>query len=229
MHRDACRHGHIHKEAQLSLRFLLLEAQLRRLARKGLVRIKADQDTHYLWRTQGDDKVRPSHAAREDRAFRWDEPPADGPPGTAYGCRCRAESIAADSAEAGTRIQWDREASLKHLRRHALLKSAAKCATFIRQALNAGGFPNKHKPKDAKDYRAYLTLYGFAEMSVSITEYRPEVGDITVIQSYPGGNSSGHIAMFDGQEWISDFRQRDMWSGSGYRSHQPAFRIYRHP
>lgn len=45
--------------------------------------------THYIWRTQGDDKVRPEHAAREGQVFAWDDP-AIPPPGTEYGCRCTA-------------------------------------------------------------------------------------------------------------------------------------------
>ena len=31
--------------------------------------------THYIWRTRGDDKVRPSHAANNGRVFAWDDPP----------------------------------------------------------------------------------------------------------------------------------------------------------
>ncbi len=47
--------------------------------------------THYIWRTVGDDKVRPSHAANEGRLFEWDNPPPTGNPRDEYGCRCVAE------------------------------------------------------------------------------------------------------------------------------------------
>lgn len=47
--------------------------------------------THYIWHTRGDDKVRPSHAANNGRIFAWNDPPATGHPGEAYGCRCWAE------------------------------------------------------------------------------------------------------------------------------------------
>jgi SPP1 gp7 family putative phage head morphogenesis protein len=47
----------------------------------------------YIWRSQGDEKVRSSHAQYDDRVFRWDTPPPDGHPGQAYGCRCVAEPV----------------------------------------------------------------------------------------------------------------------------------------
>ncbi|HCQ64199.1 MAG TPA: hypothetical protein DIU07_03045 [Rhodobacteraceae bacterium] len=47
--------------------------------------------THYIWRTRGDSKVRPSHAANDGTVFAWDDPPATGHPGEDFGCRCRAE------------------------------------------------------------------------------------------------------------------------------------------
>ncbi len=47
----------------------------------------------YVWRTVGDDRVRPAHAALEGRSFTWAAPPAEGHPGTAPGCRCWAEPV----------------------------------------------------------------------------------------------------------------------------------------
>ncbi len=55
----------------------------------------------YIWRTMRDERVRgnpnglyprakPSHWAREDQIFRWDNPPEGGHPGQAINCRCRA-------------------------------------------------------------------------------------------------------------------------------------------
>lgn len=46
--------------------------------------------TKYRWSTQGDDKVRGSHAARNGQIFSWDNPPAGGHPGSDFGCRCVA-------------------------------------------------------------------------------------------------------------------------------------------
>lgn len=49
----------------------------------------------YIWRTQDDKKVRPSHATNDDKIFSWDKRPATGHPGEDYGCRCWAEPIGA--------------------------------------------------------------------------------------------------------------------------------------
>ncbi len=48
--------------------------------------------THYIWRTAGDDKVRPSHAANDGKIIAWDNPPATGNPGEDFNCRCKAEA-----------------------------------------------------------------------------------------------------------------------------------------
>ena len=49
------------------------------------------RETHsYIWRTQGDDRVRPEHAARNGEIFSWDDPDV-APPGSEFGCRCWAE------------------------------------------------------------------------------------------------------------------------------------------
>ena len=52
---------------------------------------QARPTTHYIWRTRGDGKVRPSHAANDGKIFAWDDPPPTGHPGEDYGCRCTAE------------------------------------------------------------------------------------------------------------------------------------------
>lgn len=52
---------------------------------------QAHPTTYYIWRTSGDNKVRPSHAANNGRIFAWDNPPATGHPGEDFNCRCKAE------------------------------------------------------------------------------------------------------------------------------------------
>lgn len=48
----------------------------------------------YVWRTSEDERVRPTHVAKNGRRFRWDEPPADtGHPGQDIQCRCVAQAI----------------------------------------------------------------------------------------------------------------------------------------
>ncbi len=47
--------------------------------------------THYIWRTQSDNRVRSSHAANNGKIFAWNNPPETGHPGEDYNCRCVAE------------------------------------------------------------------------------------------------------------------------------------------
>ncbi|SDN50598.1 Phage Mu protein F like protein [Lutimaribacter pacificus] len=47
----------------------------------------------YIWRSRDDAKVRGSHAAYDDRVFRWNNPPEGGHPGEAHNCRCYAEPV----------------------------------------------------------------------------------------------------------------------------------------
>ncbi len=54
---------------------------------------RAQGFTHYIWRTQADDKVRPSHAANDGQVFAWDDPSPTGHPGEEFGCRCWAQPL----------------------------------------------------------------------------------------------------------------------------------------
>lgn len=47
----------------------------------------------YIWRTSKDDRVRASHKPRDGQVFEWSNPPPDGHPGEAFGCRCKAEDV----------------------------------------------------------------------------------------------------------------------------------------
>jgi len=48
--------------------------------------------THYIWRTVGDERVRPDHASNNGERFSWKDPPATtGHPGNDIQCRCVAD------------------------------------------------------------------------------------------------------------------------------------------
>lgn len=49
--------------------------------------------SHYIWRSQDDNRVRSTHVARDDQVFSWDEPLPGGFPGEDFGCRCWAEPV----------------------------------------------------------------------------------------------------------------------------------------
>ena len=116
-----------------------------------------------------------------------------------------------------------------HLRAAAKKNSQAKCALRVREALEAGGATiSGVRPAHAKNWGATLLRMGFRELRVERPEtFAFEAGDVVVLQPYAGGNNSGHIAAYDGVAWISDFVQRDFWSGPGYRKGKPSRVFYR--
>ncbi|NOU62284.1 RHS repeat-associated core domain-containing protein [Marinifilum caeruleilacunae] len=100
-----------------------------------------------------------------------------------------------------------------------------KCAKAVRLAITAGGINTSNRPVSAKDYGSYLVKWGFTE--VSIKNYTPLSGDIRVIQNYTGGSKHGHINMYNGSQWVSDFKENGFWPGPGYRKNKPSYKIYR--
>lgn len=118
---------------------------------------------------------------------------------------------------------WNATAAASYARWHAGTTSQHRCAEYTRQAIKAGGIDIGHT-KDARDYGRLLEGSGFKAIGAG---ENPRAGDVVVIQPYAGGNHSGHMAIFDGTTWYSDFVQRDMWSGPGYRTARPAYVIYR--
>ncbi|MEX9254317.1 hypothetical protein [Pseudenterobacter timonensis] len=120
-------------------------------------------------------------------------------------------------------MSWNPGAAATYARQHAMSSSHSLCATYLRRALHAGGI-NILGIRNAKDYGPALERQGFVVVAPGQTL---KTGDIVVIQPYAGGNPAGHIAIFDGKTWISDFRQRDIWAGPGYRAQQPPHKIYR--
>ena len=116
-----------------------------------------------------------------------------------------------------------------HLRQQAKATGQHACAKRVREALQAGGAKIAQPwPGDAKDWGPSLLSIGFHEMAVENLEtFNIMKGDVMVMQPYQGGNPAGHMAGYDGRNWISDFLQNDFWSGPGYRKEKPSYVIYR--
>ncbi len=131
-----------------------------------------------------------------------------------------------NSSMGGRQSDFDVDKAVNYLNSNALDRSSGRCAYYVRQALEAGGISTNPHPISAKDYGSYLLDWGFS--IVSPINYSPIRGDIGVIQPYKGGSPHGHIQMYNGSIWISDFRQRvDFWPGGGYRKNMPNYTIYR--
>src|SRR4051812_1054787 len=101
---------------------------------------------------------------------------------------------------------WNKEKALAHLRDHAHTASLGLCARYTREAIEAGGLTLVPRQESAKNYGTTLLLAGFRWPRNSFIQS----GDVVVISGFKG-QSHGHMAMFDGKKWISDFAQRSLY------------------
>lgn len=112
--------------------------------------------------------------------------------------------------------------SVAYLDAHAQKNSLGRCAEFVRKAVEAGGV-HLRRHTSAKDYGSSLEAVGFE--TVDGTSYL--AGDVAIIQPIPG-HPHGHMTMFDGKSWISDFKQlHGLYPGASYRTIKPPFKVYR--
>lgn len=95
----------------------------------------------------------------------------------------------------------------KYARSHAEKESTGWCGKYVANALQAAGF-KFDRPAEAWMYHAHGTLskLGFGLVSNGLSGYTPEPGDISVTDKFKG-HQYGHICIFDGRNWISDFVQ----------------------
>jgi len=119
----------------------------------------------------------------------------------------------------------------KHLRTNAdaVRFGKGQCGEFVRKALQAGGakIPQPYPPT-GKEYGPTLLMLGFHEITVKDPDtFNFIKGDVMVMESYKS-NGAGHVAGYDGKNWISDFVQRDFWAGSDYRKKRPHYAVYRY-
>ncbi len=128
----------------------------------------------------------------------------------------------------------DVDAAVKYLNREAEPDSLGKCALYVRRALQyGGGLKNLETPISgfAKEYGPYLERVGFHKLSPRPQpDYDAQKGDVVVIQNHPDGHEAGHIAIFNGSHWVSDFEQPqkgNLWPGPGYRREKPDYEVYR--
>lgn len=88
-------------------------------------------------------------------------------------------------------------------------RSTGSCAKYVRSYLMAAGYPLSGWPVAAADYINFLPKYGFTPVQGRATQISPEVGDISITQRF-GNHKYGHIAIWNGSNWISDFKQNSV-------------------
>lgn len=128
----------------------------------------------------------------------------------------------------GGQSSYSVEKATDYLVKHAYpsydSKTCGHCAAAVRASLEAGGLSTAGHPEYAYQYMEFLPNLGF--FTVDESAYTPQKGDIIVIDRI-AGHPYGHIAMYSGEKWVSDFVQADMWGGSAYRNSNAYHQIFR--
>ncbi|WP_313471118.1 N-acetylglucosaminidase [Atlantibacter hermannii] len=137
---------------------------------------------------------------------------------------------------------WNNSTSVSYINSHVEPRSLGKCAAYVRRAVEAGGVkiqippPRIGNSASACDYGPSLEKVGFKPVYVypgsgpTDTAVIPgqQTGDVVVIQPIDG-HPHGHIALFNGVNWVSDFIQlRRFYPGQQYRNVKPAYKLYRY-
>lgn len=77
------------------------------------------------------------------------------------------------------------------------------CARAVRMAMEAGGLSTEGRPRYGGNYGPYLLSHGWKQLP---NDTVPQAGDVCVTHGL-GKEGWGHISMYDGSKWISDFVQ----------------------
>jgi RHS repeat-associated protein len=106
---------------------------------------------------------------------------------------------------------FDLDKFVNWLDKHAKAGSRQGCAKYIRRGLEEGANANTTgHPVAAKNWGKFLEKHlGFTEVAKG-PSYSPIRGDVAVFQPVYGDNPSnpyGHIEVWDGTEWVSDYKQ----------------------
>lgn len=92
-------------------------------------------------------------------------------------------------------------------------KSQGRCAQYVRQSLASAGYKEPPgRPTSAYQYATtgFIEKYGFERLKVdNPLTYTPQKGDISITNRF-GKHEHGHIAIYDGKNWNSDFKQKSI-------------------
>ena len=118
---------------------------------------------------------------------------------------------------------YDVDKTLAYLNEKAHKKSQGLCAQYVRKALEAGGCSTWGHPMCAKGYTDFLPYLNFSE--VDRKNFSPQKGDIIVFDATKG-HPYGHIAIWNGKQWISDFKQKSKFVAPAYL-YSDSYKYYR--
>lgn len=110
----------------------------------------------------------------------------------------------------------------RHARKHARGESIGLCATYVRKALQVAGY--KFTPQAS----AYMYVSNGQMVNMGFTQINGgsqwQVGDVIVMDKLLPKRPHGHIAIWDGRNWVSDFVQQ---SFTPYSTHRPPYQLFR--
>lgn len=116
--------------------------------------------------------------------------------------------------EASKAGDWDIDKMVQTLIKNAGTASKGQCAKYVRMAMQAGDLKKKFISglASAYMYADALPRMGWGAIG-NVKSVQAKKGDIVVFPQY-GKSKHGHIAMFTGSQWISDFVQKTAFPSS---------------
>ena len=116
--------------------------------------------------------------------------------------------------------RYSNEKTVAYATSHVAPQSRSMCAWYVTKGMWRGGCPIGLVPAYA--YEKTLPKMGFEEISTK--EYKPMKGDISVLPQNKK-SSFGHIAIYDGNNWVSDFKQNNFYPNTTYKKN--GYKIFR--
>ena len=107
--------------------------------------------------------------------------------------------------------KYNVEKTVNYITQNYCNRSKTMCAWYVMRGLQAGGTPCGIYPAYA--YNEILPRLGFQE----IEPENLQKGDICVL-SQNSKSSFGHIAIFNGNQWISDYKQKSIYPNMAYKN-----------
>ena len=101
---------------------------------------------------------------------------------------------------------------VKYITQNSESCSRCMCAWYVMKAIHKGGcFPCGIYPAYA--YKDILPKLGYKK----IQNNQIQIGDICVLSRNSKSNF-GHIAIYDGEKWISDYKQKSIYPNKAYEN-----------
>lgn len=129
---------------------------------------------------------------------------------------------------------WSVGKAINHLIDNAHNTPLGKCATYVKNAIAAGGKPyipanaiNMHTDGIIKQMGfEHIATLDNPQQGFAYSRNNANPGDVAIYDRPDHKHNYGHICMFTGERWISDFIQNTIWV---YGGQSGQIFIYRHP